>query len=799
MLMKNYFLHITIGFTLLISLTFLSAKSLAQTTIFGVTSSWKYLDDGSNQGTNWRNSTFSDATWKTGNSELGCGDSPVTIMAAYKIGYYFRKTISISNPTQFSNFTMKVRRDDGIVVYVNNVEVYRNNMPSGTIAYNTKASSTCSDDGSTIFTATLANSLFTNGNNLIAVEVHNRSTSSSDITFEMQLIGNPAQTTSCETPNVNLFGTRNATSSSMEVFWSPILGASSYNVAYRVRNSGLAYSTAANTNSTYFVLTGLLPVTNYEFIVQSVCASGSTSIFSPSGWFTTQSGTSPSTSLIRGPYLPVATSSGVTIQWRTSTATNNEVKYGVSTTLLNNTATNSTFGTEHTVVLGGLVANTKYYYSIGPIGSILQGDANNYFYTAPANGSSQAVKFWVTGDFGMGSANQAAVRNSFAAYTAGQAVNGWLWLGDNAYNTGTDAEYQNNVFSIYPEQFKNIPVFPALGNHDYGSTGYQSSAALGTNFPYFSIFSLPQSSGTEKYYSTNYGNVHFIALDSYGSYNNSSSAMYNWLRDDLTANTLQWVVVYFHHPPYSKGSHNSDASTELIDMRQNIIPLLEQHGVDLVMSGHSHSYERSFFIKNHLGLENTFNSALYPSGNIIQSGGGPFTKSSRKGNGTIYVVAGTAGQAGSSTASGYPHNAMFKSILSKSGSLILEVSGNNLTCKFLTTTGSIDDQFTIQKPNTARFEDNENPKLISYITKSMVIFPNPSNGDVNVSLDNEAEMKVNISIFNSAGVSQFNKTITKLKDENIFIEKNELNLNPGIYFVNVSGDGFNRSEKLVVY
>ena len=448
--MKNYFLRTTIGFSLLISLTFLSAKSLAQTTIFGVTSSWKYLDDGSNQGTNWRNSTFSDATWKTGNSELGCGDSPVTIMAAYKIGYYFRKTISISNPTQFSNFTMKVRRDDGIVVY----------------------------DGSTIFTATLANSLFTNGNNLIAVEVHNRSTSSSDITFEMQLIGNPAQTTSCETPNVNLFGTRNATSSSMEVFWSPIIGASSYNVAYRVRNSGLAYSTAANTNSTYFVLTGLLPVTNYEFIVQSVCTSGSTSLFSPSGWFTTQSGTSPSTSLIRGPYLPVATSSGVTIQWRTSTATNNEVKYGVSTTLLNNTATNSTFGTEHTVVLGGLVANTKYYYSIGPIGSILQGDANNYFYTAPANGSSQAVKFWVTGDFGMGSANQIAVRNSFAAYTAGQAVNGWLWLGDNAYNTGTDAEYQNNVFSIYPEQFKKIPVFPALGNHDYGSTGYQSSAAL---------------------------------------------------------------------------------------------------------------------------------------------------------------------------------------------------------------------------------------------------------------------------------------------------------------------------------
>ena len=81
--------------------------------------------------------------------------------------------------------------------------------------------------------------------------------------------------------------------------------------------------------------------------------------------------------------------------------------------------------------------------------------------------------------------------------------------------------------------------------------------------------------------------------------------MYNWLRNDLISNTQQWTVVYFHHAPYTKGIHNSDTEIELIDMRQNIIPLLESYGVDLVLAGHSHIYERSYFIKNHTGLETT--------------------------------------------------------------------------------------------------------------------------------------------------------------------------------------------------
>jgi hypothetical protein len=70
-------------------------------------------------------------------------------------------------------------------------------------------------------------------------------------------------------------------------------------------------------------------------------------------------------------------------------------------------------------------------------------------------------------------------------------------------------------------------------------------------------------------------------------------------------------------------------------MRNNIIPLLESYGVDVVLSGQSHIYERSYFIKNHNGLKNTFNSSLYPAGNIIQPGGGPYSKGTRTGNGTV--------------------------------------------------------------------------------------------------------------------------------------------------------------------
>jgi len=870
----------------------------AQTEIISSNSIWKYLDNGSNQYTNWQNINFNDGAWLTGNAELGYGDSPSTTIAKNKIGYYFRKEINISNPIHYSDFTMRIRRDDGIVVYMNNSEVYRNNMPTGIISYNTKATSACSDDGNKFFYITLPNSIFINGNNIIAAEVHNNSTSSSDITFELKLTANPLSQVTCSIPNKNSFGISNLTTTSATIFWDDVPDAQSYNFHFRDTFSNAPYSLPINVNSNAITLNNLQPGTTYEYIIQSVCSANMASILSSNQMFTTLSvypppscgipdtsqlvvynitATSatinwedpsdalsynvkykifnsasdfsgpfnislasftfsnllPSTNyeyviqsvcannelsdytyskafitsfvsgssaiLLRGPYMTLPTSTGITVQWRTNITTNSELKYGTDPFVLNYSENNSGLVNEHSITLDGLLPNTKYYYSIGVIGYALHGDTSNYFYTAPLDNNAQPVKFWVTGDFGNGSGGQAAVRNSFQNYTSGQIVNGWLWLGDNAYSNGTDMEYQAKVFDVYKTIFKNIPVFPAPGNHDYAQSGYQSPASLGVNFPYFNIFTLPTGSGTEKYYSTNYSNIHFISLDSYGSYNNSSSAMYNWLVDDLANNTQQWTIVYFHHPPYTKGSHNSDTEAELIDMRRNIIPLLESYGVDLVLSGHSHIYERSSFIKNHTGLENTFNSSVYPAGNIIQPGSGPYTKSTRTGNGTVYVVCGVSGQAGVGTSSGYPHNAMFKSIINSYGSLILDVVGDSLTCKFLTSTGSINDQFTIIKQvpftngNTSRLSGTGKTELSNYI------YPNPTAGEINIRINNPDEIVVSISIYNPDGNMVYQNDYLKKNNADIKIEHLKTNLKPGVYFISVKGDNINTSDKLIIF
>jgi len=78
-----------------------------------------------------------------------------------------------------------------------------------------------------------------------------------------------------------------------------------------------------------------------------------------------------------------------------------------------------------------------------------------------------------------------------------------------------------------------------------------------------------------------------------------SSVMLAWLRQDLAATSQTWIIAFWHHPPYSKGSHDSDnpiTDPELVQMRQNVLWILDEGGTDLVVTGHSHSYERSYLL-----------------------------------------------------------------------------------------------------------------------------------------------------------------------------------------------------------
>src|SRR3989441_7099305 len=230
-----------------------------------------------------------------------------------------------------------------------------------------------------------------------------------------------------------------------------------------------------------------------------------------------------------------------------------------------------------------------------------------------------------------------------------------------------------------------------------------STSSSSQSGPYYDIFTLPKSgeaggvaSGTEAYYSFNYGNIHFVCLDSTDSNRSPSGAMLTWLKADLSANTRQWLIAYWHHPPYSKGSHDSDSESELEQMRQYANPILESHGVDLVLSGHSHAYERSYLLNGHYGDSSTLTSAM-----ILDAGDGrvdgtgayqkPVVLTPHKG--AVYTVAGSSGMTGGGLLN---HPAMYIS-LNVLGSLVLDVNGNQLDAQFLTSSGSVQDYFTIKK------------------------------------------------------------------------------------------------------
>ncbi|MGE0131108.1 MAG: purple acid phosphatase family protein [Blastocatellales bacterium] len=398
----------------------------------------------------------------------------------------------------------------------------------------------------------------------------------------------------------------------------------------------------------------------------------------------------------RGPYLQMSAPSSVVIRWRTNLAVNSRVGFGLSSSSLNQAVADATPATEHSVTLAGLQPNTTYYYSVGSSTGDLAGD---YFITPPAPGASKPARIWVLGDAGTADANQRAVRDAYYNFNGSRHTDLWLMLGDNAYSYGTDLEYQDAIFNVYPVTLRRSSLWPALGNHDTAGSSNPSPA-----IPYYRNFTLPQNaeaggvaSGTEDYYSFDYSNIHFVCLDSVTSSRAPGSPMLTWLEADLAANKQDWLIAYWHHPPYSKGSHDSDTGWTMIEMRSNVAPILEAHGVDLVLTGHSHSYERSYLIDGHYGPSSTFNDSMKKDGGDGRPAGSGVYRKPTLGpaarEGAVYVVAGSSGKLGGGRLN---HPAMFTS-LNNLGSVVLDVDGNRLDAKFIRADGTVGDNFTIIK------------------------------------------------------------------------------------------------------
>jgi hypothetical protein len=403
--------------------------------------------------------------------------------------------------------------------------------------------------------------------------------------------------------------------------------------------------------------------------------------------------------LVRGPYLQMGTPTSIIIRWRTDVLSDGRVRFGTESTNLTSTVDEAASVTNHLVTLTNLVPDTVYFYSIGSATETLAGGTNYFFRTAPPAGSQRPIRIWVLGDSGMTNMSAGPVRDAYYNFTGSRYTDLWLMLGDNAYHGGSDNVWQVGVFNTYPTLLRQTVLWSCIGNQET----FNLPNAPPT-LPYFDNLSLPMSgeaggvpSGTEKYYSFDYGNIHFICLDSMSSVRTMGSSMLTWLEADLAAFTNDWLIAFWHHPPYSKGSNDSDTKTEQIEMRANAVVLLEAHGVDLVLGGHSHSYERSYLIDGHYGLSSTLTTNMLKnpgSGRPDQSGAySKNTLGAAPYEGTVYAVAGSGCSLGGGTLN---HPAMFFST-NRLGSMVLDIHANRLDAKFIRETGATNDSFTLIK------------------------------------------------------------------------------------------------------
>ena len=284
-------------------------------------------------------------------------------------------------------------------------------------------------------------------------------------------------------------------------------------------------------------------------------------------------------SFARTPYLQQVTDGSADLSWVSPTEGTLSVAItaadgsAVETPLATRDATAlvASGSTQWLAPLRPLAPATIYCYDVQSGGSTSD---RLGFRTAPAAGSGAAVRFIAFGDSGGGGSDQMALRDQMATVPFDFMIH----TGDIAYESGARGQLEEFFFQPYADYLKYFPVFPASGNHEYGT----EDAA-----PFREAFVLPENGGPEgkeRWYSYNWGDVHFVVLDT----ERSGPTQAAWLDADLTANTLPWTIVYGHKPPFSSGEHGNDGG-----FQANFVPILEKHHVPLVLNGHDHDYERT--------------------------------------------------------------------------------------------------------------------------------------------------------------------------------------------------------------
>jgi len=295
----------------------------------------------------------------------------------------------------------------------------------------------------------------------------------------------------------------------------------------------------------------------------------------------------------RGPFIQNATTNSMQVIWRTPVPADSVVEFGTNATL-ETTISDSTLTTNHVVTLTNLQPGTAYFYRVkSTAGDATAISPTNCFHTLKASGD---FSFLMVSDGGNGSAGQYAVAHAMEAAGADLVMH----CGDVVYPYFTFGLEDTRCLSVYGPMMRSTPFFFVMGDHEV------ENGALGV--AYLATFHLPTNSvtGTDHYYSFDHGDAHFAALwvpwlvslpemDAYKLYEGSDQ--YNWLTNDLAASTKHWKFIALHHMLATSGSHRQDHNTTsgLYDyqvVRNILLPVAQRYGVQMILSGHDHDYER---------------------------------------------------------------------------------------------------------------------------------------------------------------------------------------------------------------
>jgi predicted phosphodiesterase len=284
--------------------------------------------------------------------------------------------------------------------------------------------------------------------------------------------------------------------------------------------------------------------------------------------------------LIRQPYLQKVTHESMEVLWTTESTDRLQVRVTTADgEVLSEAAaavddsSRPLQGTQYVTRLEGLEPNATLCYEI--IGSDGHWFEPTGFRTAPLPGDSTApIRIMVFGDVGTRTSDQYAVLDQMRTVEFDMS----LVAGDIAYDDGKKVELENHFFGVYHELMSRAAFFPASGNHDY----HTADASPFREF--FALFENGGPEGIERWYSFDWGDLHVAVIDT----EVLKQAQYDWLDQDLANTDKTWKIVVGHRPPYSSGTHGSDA-----DVRNAFSPIMERHGVQLAIFGHEHDYERT--------------------------------------------------------------------------------------------------------------------------------------------------------------------------------------------------------------